>query len=648
MPNFPRTLLAALCLAAAGLNTPAQTPAPKQAKKSPAKTATATAAEVDPLAEIRRTTAISLVNSLADEARDFTSPVLRARVQARAADVLWESDRERALSLFRRAWDAAEAADDEQERREEEEKRRQEAERGYFAIRRGPNLRSEVVRLAAKRDRALGEEFLARMDEAAKEKLEREESALKNAERKPADAARSDPHEAPPAARQRLALARQLLQDGDAERALQFADPALTTTTMEAIEFLSRLRPHTPKAADERFAALVARAAQDPSSDANTVSLLSSYLFTPSMYITFQGTGANSNHFDSTLVAPPDAAPALRAAFFSSAAAILLRPTPPPDQDRTTTGRAGTYLVIARLLPLFEQHSPERAAALRQKLASLVPDTPEDARDPRRNSALTRGLVPEDTSRDRVQEALERLKTAKDSAERDAVYSDAVFNAVSRDDDSRAAELIDKIEDQDLRRQLRNFLDFQTLDEAVRRRKDVQEILRLARSGELTSVQRAWALTEAARLLAKAEPGRAIEVLDEAAAEARKIDAAAPERVRALIAVATQHAVLDRARMWELMSEIVKAANAAADFTGEDAYILVSLRTKFSSNTRSTSVESFNLASLFEASAREDLDRAVDLARGLKNEHPRAAATLAIARAVLRKPDGPARRADAR
>ncbi|HEX5706415.1 MAG TPA: hypothetical protein VFX96_03925 [Pyrinomonadaceae bacterium] len=650
MTKQARPSAAALLLFALALQTLAQTTPPKQPQKTPAKTTPATApAEVDPLAEIRRTTAISLVTSLADEARDFSSPVLRARVQARAADVLWETDTERARSLFRRAWDAAESADEAQEQRQEEEKKRQIAERGYFSIRNGPSLRSEVVRLAAKRDRALGEEFLTRLDEAAKETAERNEAALKDAERQQAATNAARERETPAAIRQRLGLARQLLEDGDVERAIQFADPALGATNMEAVDFLSRLRPHNATAADERYTALVARAASDPASDANTVSILSSYLFTPSFYITFSPTaGADSNRFNSTLLPPSDAPARLRAAFFASAATVLLRPSPPPDQDRSTSGRAGTYLVIARLLPLFEQHAPASAPALRQKLASLVPDTPEDARDARRNSALTRGLVPEDPNRDRVQESLERLKTAKDSAERDAVYSDAVFDAVAKND-PRAAELIDKIEDLDLKKQLRNYLDFETLDDAVRERKDVSEILRLARAGELTSVQRAWALTEAARLLAKAEPGRALEILDEAATEARKIDAASPERVRALVAVATQYAALDRPRMWELMLEFVKASNAVSEFTGEDAFILVNLRTKFSTNVRSTSVESFNIANLFDALAREDLDRAVDLARGLKHEHPRAAATLAIARAVLApKGEEKARRADAR
>ncbi|MBC7932464.1 MAG: hypothetical protein H7Z38_18050, partial [Rubrivivax sp.] len=56
----------------------AQQPEGKQvkasAKKPPAKAAPT---EVDPMAEIRRTTAISLINTLADDARAFRDPALR-------------------------------------------------------------------------------------------------------------------------------------------------------------------------------------------------------------------------------------------------------------------------------------------------------------------------------------------------------------------------------------------------------------------------------------------------------------------------------------------------------------------------------------------------------------------------------------------
>src|SRR3712207_883811 len=104
------SLVAALSLAALlapSIPAPAQSPAAQPAKPP----ARRPKSEADPLAEIRRTTAIGLITALADEARSFRDETLRARVQARAADALWETDQEKARTLFRRAWDAADAAD---------------------------------------------------------------------------------------------------------------------------------------------------------------------------------------------------------------------------------------------------------------------------------------------------------------------------------------------------------------------------------------------------------------------------------------------------------------------------------------------------------------------------------------------------------
>src|SRR5689334_14282265 len=123
--------------------------------------------EADAEAAQQRTVAISLVTSLADEARSFKDQTRRARVQARAADVLWDTDPERARELFRRAWEAAETADAEAAKKRAEEMKRMEAEGGPVVVRGGPDLRSEVLRLVAKRDRKLGEEFLKALDEAA-------------------------------------------------------------------------------------------------------------------------------------------------------------------------------------------------------------------------------------------------------------------------------------------------------------------------------------------------------------------------------------------------------------------------------------------------------------------------------------------------
>ena len=152
--------LLALSTAAFSQTPPAKT-APQKAKATKAEKG----ARPDPLASERRATVITLATSLADEARSFRDEQLRARVQMQAADALWETDVEQARALFHRAWDAADAADREGVRRFEE-KSRARAESTGWSDENPPELRSEVLRLASRRDRALGEEFLTKLSEA--------------------------------------------------------------------------------------------------------------------------------------------------------------------------------------------------------------------------------------------------------------------------------------------------------------------------------------------------------------------------------------------------------------------------------------------------------------------------------------------------
>lgn len=430
-------------------------------------------ADADPLATQRRATAVSLLTSLADKARTFRDGVLRARAQARAADVLWELDPELSRALFRRAWADADAADKEIGRKREEDRRAQLAASGVSMQGNAPALRAEVLRLAGKRDRALGEEFIAQL----------------------AQATEPEPGEIPSpdglsyAEGQRLSLALRLLEEGDTPRALQFATPALGHVTHASVKFLTALREKDAPAADNLFVSILARASADLGADANTVSLLSAYVFTPFTFFTAYktaGTGMNSSGRD---LPAPDLAPALRASFMRSAAQILLRPTTPQEYDDTSAGRSGSYLIIRRLLPLFDRYGPEATPALNARAALLLADVPERLRTPAMDRTLARGIISEEpTTRDEIGEALERAARTPNVADRDNIYAATAVNATWKGD-PRAEEIINKIVDLDLLRRVRAFSDFSLVNTAIEKNKDAEAALARARKGDLTPVQ---------------------------------------------------------------------------------------------------------------------------------------------------------------
>src|SRR6266516_528232 len=396
-----------LCLIALTLPTRAQTPPQKQplpagdaARQAEAK------AEADRVAKQRRGQARSLLLSLASDARSFHDQTLRARTLARIADALWDTDVERGRELFRKAWEAAGSADQETIRKRQEDIRRQQARSGGgYAIPSYPNVRCDVLRLAARHDRKLGEEFLQSLNGDQQQDVNGEE--------------------------QRLTLARELLATGDPECALQFASSELSTINVFTVDFLSWLREKNAAGADQRYATMVDTAARSALSGANTVSLLSSYLFTPHVYVSFHGSGLSYAMMGSG-PPPADVPPALQMNFFQMAAGVLLRPDPQLQAEQQTAGIEGTYLVMKRLLPRFEQYAPqEMTDALQARFEALGAMVRDSVR--RRNIDPTQESPSESATADREQAILDKIDHAKTSAERDQLYFQLAEEAVRKD-----------------------------------------------------------------------------------------------------------------------------------------------------------------------------------------------------------------------
>jgi hypothetical protein len=568
----------------------------------------------------RRARARSLLVSLATDARSFHDQTLRARSLARIADALWQVDAEQGRLLFRKAWDAAEVADQDSDRKLQEEISQQKNKTGGgFAVSLPPNLRREVLKLAARHDRQLSEEFL--------EKLKSQKADAINT------AASKSSNRLSEALSQRLGVAQELLQSGDIDRALQLAGPALTVASTATVDFLCDLRDKNPSAADSAYAALLASSANNPQVDANTVSLLSSYIFTPRLYVTFSGNGVNTSQMSST-IKPAAVAPELRLAFFQSAAAILLRPLPAPGQpDQSSSGLDGKYLVIKRLLPFFEQSAPgDIVESLRGHLNALNALVSDNTRK-REDDWITKGVKPDRPAADREQALLDQIDRAKTSEERDRLYIQLAYMTMAKGD-LRARDFVSKVEDTELRKQAQAYIDPSLAAHFVEK-KQVDPALKLVHDGDLTHIHKAWVLTQCAKVIAKSDRDQALQLVTEASEEARRIEELDPALPRALLAVANAFRQIDAERVWDATFDAVKAANSAEGFTGEDGELVLKFQSKGQSSVNTNTVDDFDLEGIFKDLANRDYDRAVELARGFQGEGPRAVATIAIARAIL-------------
>lgn len=581
------------------------------------------------MAEQRKTTAVSLLLSLADEARSFRHESLRSSVQARAADALWQAEPERARQLFRRAWETAESVD------EAGEKRAEQARRDFLSgktkigfVPPPPNLRSEVLRLAAERDRALADEFFAEMNEAEEKKTAENKNPF------------FDPTSPETATVKRLEIAKYFLENNDVERAVSLAKPALHRATSPGIVFLSSLRRKNALLADQLYAAMLDSTIADPLTDATSISLLSSYVLTPSLLVTVTRNGSLSNQLEDGASAVGISV-ALRAAFFRAAGQVLLRPLTPADLDRTAAGSDGTYFTIARLLPAVEQFEPELAGQLRQRLMTLSADVSPQIRrgdDP----MLRLGFSDNKEAANTFETILEQIEKAATPRERDRLYLRLVRDAAARKD-KRAREFAEKIDNRELRSKALAYVDFLSIQEQIKQ-KNAAEALKLLERAELPRLQRVWALSEIAQIFSRTDSSQAISLLGEALAETRRMEASDPQRAQGLLAIAAKFFEFDRARTWEVMSDAIKAANNAEDFTGEDGQLNARLQSDNLVAVIPVNVPTFNLAPIFTQLAQEDYYQAISLAHNFSGESPRSIARLAIAASLLKSEPAKARK----
>ncbi len=564
--------------------------------------------------------AISLVISLATDARSYQDQALRPRVLAQAADVLWEADNVTARSLFKRAWDEAEIGDADGVTIQTKDK----PPAMVIGLRRmsGRDLRFEVLSVIARHDQVLFEEFFAKLK--SEKEVERGSKS---------SATPDDGWLVPEAISKRLQVARALLRDGQTQKALEFAAPALTQVNVHTIGFLSELRTKNAQAADQSFARLLTQAEFDPAADANTVSGLSSYLFTPGLYVSFTPEGGTRwTQPDAPTVPPSDVPAALVDRFFHVASRILLRPSPPEGEDFSSSGRNGKLNAIKRLLPLFERHAPESAAALRAHLLELSANSSRNMISAE-NFSLNQGIQAEPGAADTLDQMQHRLDRARTSHERDAIYA-AAAGALLAQGDERARDLADKIENRDRRNDVRQLVDLELVHQAIRK-KSARDIVRIIELGQLTPSQRSFGYTEAARL--SFDSGvHALELLEKAIQEALRAEAGKPDRALLLTGVAKQLIRVDRIRAWEVMGELVKAANASEDYRGDNV-LHFPLVTRSGMKVLTIGGKDFNLSTAFEAFAKDDLYRAIELVKSFKDYQPQAMATLAIASTILKK-----------
>ncbi|HEX8709863.1 MAG TPA: hypothetical protein VF723_16600 [Pyrinomonadaceae bacterium] len=636
IPRFRKLVSLVLLLALTALPVGSQQPRRRAGASSPA--------QVKEAERARRTQALGLLAETAERARSFKDLSYRVRIQVLAADALWSFDVEQARAVFRRAWEAAAAAD----RAEEETLAREAGTPAAASVAASvTEARDEVLAAAALRDPRLGELFLRELlgerDEAKGEKQNaaRNEALLKTAGRGLSAGGT-----------RRLALAAELLQEGETRNAALLAAPVVNEGAgPELLAFILQLRERSAGEADALYLRLLERAAADARTDANAVLLLSSFIISPGLLVAVNEYGSLEFRPLPPTTENPPAPPSqeLRTAFFNLAASVLLRPLPPLDAGRSLQQTIAGYYAIGRLLPFFEQpaaQSVQYVGALRARQSELFNEIEAGRREQVSAQFEVQSLSRKGASNP-LGSLTEQLARAGD-AERDRLRLSIVKTAVRNSLWDRARRAAAEIEATEQRRAALSFVAASQIanispDYADEQEPDVESIAKFVRGADVPPLAKAWGLAQAALIAARLKrPGRSQQVarlLNEGERYAARVRPASPQSVAAYGVLTLAAArVAPPSRAWALLSETVRAANAAEDYAGDEAALDIAAdENPAGAGDVEFSVEAevFRLDGIFATIARMDFEKALAEARALRGEVPQAFASIAIARSVL-------------
>ncbi|HST52205.1 MAG TPA: hypothetical protein VLJ61_09360 [Pyrinomonadaceae bacterium] len=594
--------------------------------------------------------AVAALREVADAARSFDDIYEVAFVQSEAADALWPYDEQAARAILRRAWESATAPGVENKipGLESTSDPKEAAQEVLTAA------RHFIIKAAAKHDSRLADTFVRDLVRDSDKQSATSQGGEQDSTKQDGqtDNEESPPHKErslSPAGFQRLAVADQLLAEGDFKSAAEMAAPVVAEgPTQMLLAFINSLRAQDAHTADALYLHLIEATRADAGTDANDILLLASPIVSPSLYTYVRGDGSTNFAFigrigDEEKLAPISAQ--VRGAFFEAAASVLLRPPVPSADGGQDEETAARYYAAGHLLPFFERDAPQYAPALNARMAALASELAPGLRDSLTSRMDVNSLSPKNPA-DPLAGGMDEISRAQNTVERDSARLYVVMSAAHGRLWDRARNIAAEIEDAEVRRGAR-------LGIAIRQVMDISHSFEsdegdaferaadLVRAADVPPEVRAVGLAQAAELASRGgKRARAGELLTEATGYAAQAERGT-ERATALSLVALSAARADATRLWEFLPMLVGAANESDDLRFDALFFefILSPEDKIPYALDIPDAPT-KLPDVFAAAAKLDAARTFAEARNFKDEEVRAAALLAAARAALRKSPG--------
>ncbi|PWT87560.1 MAG: hypothetical protein C5B55_14590 [Blastocatellia bacterium] len=553
--------------------------------------------------------------------KTFDDSIRRITVLIRAADLLWPYEQTKARAVFAEAFELA---------TENEKWNAQNGSRVIILRLRVPDQRYVVIRAVAKREPKLAKQFTEQM--------------LKSIPDTGRESAR-DSFESVLTSERLLDSAIKLIAT-DVNASMDLAAASFNYPASSALtRFLYRLSEINQKTADHFYGQALAVYGDKPMKE---LLYLQAYPFAWSNTL-------NTPIF-SFYVVPPNFVTnqTLQRQFIQ----VLLQraqqalETPLAESDRYQSsdgylrpGPAHLLEGLIRLEPQVRESFPDLLAPLiqaREKiLVSLSVEDQKILLQPGREVST----APEKTFDERI----ELAQKESDMNERDELTASTVMSDASdKESLDHVTEIIDKINDSNLRAQLVEWLYFQRATAAIKN-KELDEAERLVSRAEGPE-QRAYLHTEIARELLKRREAlpHAREILEAAIAEAKK-GGTTIFAARALLTASTLYAKIDLSRSFSILADAVNCINRleAPDFVSDDQAVEKAVtRIGKGGQNRGQYLFRFYMPGLdpesaFREMAKINFDNSLAQSAALTDKFQRALSTLALEDVCLQQPQRP-------
>ena len=590
--------------------------------KEPSKAESDTEAE---LSLVRRR-ALDLLRQAGDEASNISDGRQAARLQSKAADLLWDHDRETAQKFFESAFDIA-------------IRYYRDNKPAGMSVRNGPppmpgsDARMAIINIAGRRDSALGRRFT---DQYIEEKLrEQKENAQKSGG---SNNGISQAYGSVDPIAQDLLTTADMLYQSDPKTALELAQRAfLSGVPPTAPNFLGKLAENDRPAADGLFLFALNKISNDESLPVVQLLRLSAYPFGENRVWTIPGyppgfsfAGPKNFVIDARLIQQ----------FFAVSAAVLsgtgdLNPTSSPD----AAARIRMALFAAGILrPKIVRFQPEQIGpwdALTSKLTTaLTPQMAEGIGKDLQNIEQAKTPDASTKAADQTGNLLDQIDKASDVVNKDVLYQQAAVEADRRGDTKRGLAIADKIADGEYRDQTKHWIYFEAATRAIRNKQYDDARLYATMVNEMD--QSAWLFCQIAEAAVKdKDHARAAQLLDETL---HRMSSATDsvKKINVLLGIANVYSSFDIVRGFEVTAEAVRAANKVRDYGIEQNSVSRNLNAngRFGMGTVSV-VAGFDITATLILLGRADFDRSLLLAQSLENKLVRINSVIAVAASVL-------------